>query len=94
MTTAGVGSNHARVAGAAQATGEVVLVIDDDALPTPGLVAGHARLHRENNGIVVYGYYPVWLGSQPPATTRLAARWYEDELNAVAADPSPGFNQL
>ena len=94
VATAGVGSNHARAEGVAHATGEVVLLIDDDVLPAPGLVSGHARHHRDSTGIVVSGYYPVALGTRPPATTRLAARWYEDELNAVDTDPTLGFNQL
>ena len=46
-------------AGAERATGEVVLVVDDDVVPAPGLATGHARHHATQRGIVVLGYMPV-----------------------------------
>jgi glycosyltransferase involved in cell wall biosynthesis len=53
------GDTAARSAGVERATGEVVLMLDDDVLPAPGLAGGHARHHAERDGLVVVGYMPV-----------------------------------
>ena len=41
------------------ATGEVVLALDDDVIPEPGLVEGHARHHAAESNLVVIGYMPT-----------------------------------
>jgi GT2 family glycosyltransferase len=46
-------------AGVERAGGEVALMLDDDVIPEPGLVAGHAKHHAERQGTVVLGYMPV-----------------------------------
>ncbi len=46
-------------AGVDAANGDVVLMLDDDVLPEPGLVEGHARHHAGAEGLVVLGYMPV-----------------------------------
>ena len=94
VATPGVGSNRARAAGSAHATGDVILFLDDDVVPAPGVVAGHALHHRGAESVVVAGYYPVVLEKHSPATTRLAALWYEHELDAVEADPALGLRQF
>jgi glycosyltransferase involved in cell wall biosynthesis len=94
LSTVGVGINQARATGATCATGEVVLLLDDDVVPGAGLVAGHARHHRDREGILVSGYYPIADRGRLPATTRLAARWYEDEIGEVEADASLGLHQF
>jgi len=45
--------------GVEMATGEIVLTLDDDVIPAPGLVGGHARHHASKAGLVVIGYMPV-----------------------------------
>src|SRR4051794_23694299 len=50
-----IGDMGARTRGAEIATGEVVLFLDDDVLPAPGLLAGHARHHAAAEGLVVVG---------------------------------------
>ncbi len=94
VATSGVGSNWARAVGSEHATGDVVLFLDDDVVPAPGVVAGHARHHRGAESLVVAGYFPVELEKHSPATTRLAALWYENELGAVEADPALGLRQF
>jgi glycosyltransferase involved in cell wall biosynthesis len=94
VATSGVGSNWARAVGSEYATGDVILFLDDDVVPAPGVVAGHARHHLGAEPVVVSGYYPVVLERRSPATTRLAALSYENELGAVEADPALGLRQF
>jgi glycosyltransferase involved in cell wall biosynthesis len=58
------GEAVARQTGVEVASGDVVLLLDDDVLPGTGLAAGHARVHMERAGLVQLGYLPVAL---PPA---------------------------
>jgi len=94
VRTPGRGLQPTRAEGAAHATGEVVLFLDDDTVPARGLAEGHARHHRENEGIVVCGYYPSVLPSRPSAAIRLTARWYEADVAAVEATPARGLYAL
>ena len=63
--------------GVEAATGDVVLLMDDDVLSDPGLVTGHARSHADATGLVVLGYMPVQLDPTSSSATRLYASWYE-----------------
>jgi len=63
-------------AGAARATSEVLLLLDDDVLPGPGLATGHARHHAERQGLVVLGSMPVRL-ARAGIGTILYARDYQ-----------------
>jgi glycosyltransferase involved in cell wall biosynthesis len=45
------------------ASGDVVLILDDDVVPRPGLIEGHARHHAGRTGLVVVGYMPVAMPS-------------------------------
>jgi hypothetical protein len=49
----------AQQVGVEHAAGEVVLLLDDDVIATPGLVTGHARRHTQEDGLVVVGYMPI-----------------------------------
>ena len=49
----------ARIAGAHAASSSVVLALDDDVGPLPGLVSGHLARHLEGADLVVVGYMPV-----------------------------------
>lgn len=55
----GEGAAFARQAGADIATGDIVLFLDDDVVPAPGLVAGHRAAHELGPNRVVVGYLPV-----------------------------------
>jgi glycosyltransferase involved in cell wall biosynthesis len=46
-------------AGVEKSSGEVLLMLDDDVIPEPGLAVGHARHHAAGRGLVVLGYMPV-----------------------------------
>lgn len=56
-----VGQAAAREAGARAASGDLVLLLDDDVRLEPGAIAGHARLHGAEPGLVVVGHNPVAL---------------------------------
>ena len=93
LTTPNRGAASARQAGAERASGQVILLLDDDVLPAPGLAGGHARRHAERDGLVVLGYMPVVTpgGSEERAVTadlyaedyERACRQYEDEPESV-----------
>jgi hypothetical protein len=83
------GEMAARLAGARAATGDVVLLLDDDVIPAPGIVEGHARHHATATDLVVVGYMPV-----PPARPArtsyprdIYARAYEAHTAAWEAHP-------
>ncbi|HTX11408.1 MAG TPA: glycosyltransferase [Solirubrobacteraceae bacterium] len=85
------GRAAARQLGLERATGEVVLLLDDDVVATPGLVDGHARAHAGDDGLVVVGYMPIRLPAcrRPgDASTYLYAGNYEGSCLACERDPS------
>jgi glycosyltransferase involved in cell wall biosynthesis len=50
-----IGRSSASNAGAAKATGDVVLFLDGDTMASPELVAQHMKLHRQSSGLIVRG---------------------------------------
>jgi glycosyltransferase involved in cell wall biosynthesis len=88
---AGLGPDSARQSGAEQASGEILLFIDDDEVPSAGLAIGHARHHARDENLIVCGYYPFVLGSRPSGVLRLLNRWYEASVAEATMDPSRGL---
>ncbi len=86
LATPGVGENGARQAGVERAHGEVVVLLDDDVLPEPGLVTGHARAHAGAEGLVVLGYMPV--GKADGIAEELYALAYEACVAQYERDPA------
>jgi len=79
----------AREAAVRTARGEVVLSLDDDVEPEPGLVSGHARRHAEDAAdSAVLGYMPVSRSerSRLSAPVRLYAEAYEESCSRFLAD--------
>jgi glycosyltransferase involved in cell wall biosynthesis len=87
---ANLGISAARQAGAECATGEVVLFLDDDVVPCPGLVAGHAARHAQAADLVVQGYMPNAWAELPPGR-RAIARIYREayEMTCARYDADP-----
>ena len=52
------GAGAARQAGIEAATGDIVLLLDDDVIVSPGIVEGHARHHEDLAPKLVLGYMP------------------------------------
>jgi GT2 family glycosyltransferase len=85
------GAARARQVGVERATGEVVLLLDDDVIAGPNLVAGHARRHAEGSGLVVVGTMPVrldGLARRGNFTAYLYAHEYERFSAAYETDPN------
>ncbi len=84
------GESVARQAGVERASGDIVLLLDDDVIPTPGLAAGHLSRH-DGERLLVLGYMPVAHSSGPrrpgeyPAD--LYSRNYEYTAAAYERDP-------
>jgi glycosyltransferase involved in cell wall biosynthesis len=83
------GDAAARLAGVRHATGDVVLMLDDDVVPDPGIVEGHARRHAQDERLLVLGYMPV---APAPVDARsypreVYARAYEAHCRGWEQDP-------
>jgi GT2 family glycosyltransferase len=81
---------QARLAAVQAARGEIVLLLDDDIWPAPGVVAGHARYHRERSDVAVGGMMPVRLtATRLPgqASIRLYAEEWQDNWRAHHDNP-------
>jgi GT2 family glycosyltransferase len=71
-------------AGVRLATGQVVVLLDDDVVPAPGTIAGHLAHHRSEPGLVVTGPMPVVpTGASPGVGTRLYAAEYRLHVAAI-----------
>src|SRR5262249_35100599 len=84
------GAGATRQAGVEAATGEVVLLMDDDVIACPGLVAGHARHHATFERKLVLGYMPNDWRALPRgrrAIAKIYRRAYEGHVDRFATDP-------
>lgn len=90
--------HHAALdAGVAAAASEVVLLLDDDVLPGPGLATGHARHHARHDCLVVVGYMPVHLDGHPrPAdvAAQIYARTYERHCDRIESGENGVLDEL
>jgi glycosyltransferase involved in cell wall biosynthesis len=91
IQVAAAGQVLALQTGVEAACGEVVLLLDDDVLPEPGLVSRHAERHSAERDLVQLGYMPVAIprprrpGQYP---VDLYARAYERVCDEYEEDPS------
>jgi GT2 family glycosyltransferase len=89
----GRGAAAARNAGARSATGEVLLFLDDDLVPTPDLVRRHLAHHRGELNRIVIGRCPP----RPPRrslTDSAAALWWQDRYRDMAASAALTFTDV
>jgi hypothetical protein len=79
----------ARNMGVRAASSTVVLALDDDLLPEPNLVSGHAAWHSTADDLVVLGYMPVSSRlARSSAATRLVSQGYEQACAKMEHEPS------
>jgi glycosyltransferase involved in cell wall biosynthesis len=93
----GVGPAAARQAGVEAASGELVVLLDDDVLPRPGLISRHAALLRGDRGRVVVGYCPVSLPRRRTADAVALfayARDYEGRCERYERGDAPVLHNL
>ncbi len=91
------GSNAARERGVREATGSVVLMLDDDVEADPGLVSGHLRYHAARRGLVVVGYMPVSRTYRPGTEATIAAIYsdsYEETCRSYEKDSTAILKRL
>ncbi|MEG4008430.1 glycosyltransferase family A protein [Microcoleus sp. Pol11C1] len=70
----------ARNTGAASATGQLLLFLDDDIEALPPLVESHARVHRERPGAAVMGPYPPKLHGATRFFDVEVRSWWEEKF--------------
>lgn len=84
------GAGPTRQAGIEAASGEVILLLDDDVVAAPGLVAGHAEHHQDLESKLVMGYMPNDWRALPPGRRGIGyiyRRAYEKHCASYAEDP-------
>lgn len=84
------GAGPARQAGIEAAAGEVVILLDDDVIARPGLVAGHARHHLDMEPKLVLGYMPndpARVPRERRSTAVIYRRAYELHCQGFRNDP-------
>jgi len=83
----------ARNTGAASATGQLLLFLDDDIEALPPLVESHARAHRERPGSAVMGPYPPKLHGGTTLFEVEVRSWWEDKFYQMS-QPGHRFTYL
>jgi len=89
------GAAAARNAGAAEATGELLLFLDDDMAAHPRLLVEHVQSHAEGADIVL-GHVPLHPESPMTVLSKGVERWAERRRKRLAAfaDALPGVELL
>lgn len=91
VATSGRGAAVARNAGSLAASSDLLLFLDDDLVPTPGLIRRHLERHRREGGeAIVIGYSPP-RPVRPTLAAQLAAIWWEDHFRAKREMAAPTF---
>lgn len=91
------GEGAARETGIKNATGDVVLILDDDVVACPRLALGHAKAHENRTNLVVQGYMPTrrpYRRQPGDFTTLLYADEYERACARYEEDPSSVLRHL
>jgi GT2 family glycosyltransferase len=71
--------------GLAAASGELIVILDDDMEPAPGFLAAHLAAHARGDRLAVLGAVPVALDQARPVTGLIAAKF--STLQARLAQP-------
>ena len=88
------GSSMARNAGVAAATGDLVLLLDDDMEPDPDLLLAHDRAHRKGADVVI-GHIPMHPESPPSIVSDGVRAWAERRAERLSdSEGDLGFADL
>src|SRR4051812_26935538 len=91
----GRGPAAARQTGIARAGGDLILLLDDDVVPGPGLVAAHRDAHGAGDRLIVVGPMPVAAELRAAsAIARVYANDYDAEWAGLLANPAAVVHDL
>ncbi len=76
-------------AGAARATGEIVVFLDDDMDPSPDWLAAHLERHRQTPRVAVMGAVPIAVTARTSPLERWIARNFEEHHARVSTPERP-----
>ena len=85
----GSGAAIARNAGAATASGNILVFMDDDIFPSPGFLEAHAKGHSDDT--VVIGYLPMKIPINADSFMRFQRSWWENKYFRMS-DPGYRFS--
>ncbi len=83
------GMDNARRTGVDRATGDLLVLMDDDVEPTESMITAHVRHHEQGDDLVVVGYMPIGdsaANGQNLATAAYALD-YESVMTRYERDP-------
>jgi glycosyltransferase involved in cell wall biosynthesis len=78
----GLGAANARNYGASLASGDVLIFLDDDIEPSPGLVAAHVAACKDNKTLVV-GYSPIPLKQNSGIFHLVLTAWWDQKYASM-----------
>jgi GT2 family glycosyltransferase len=81
-------------AGIRAAEGEIVVLLDDDMLPSPALLEAHLQAHASGERLGVLGPVPIRLDSDARPVTRYVGRKFNQHLQKLAEGAPIGFRDL
>jgi glycosyltransferase involved in cell wall biosynthesis len=96
VVTSNQGAGLARQTGAEHACGEIVLFLDDDVIPSPGMVSGHGHRHGNAGGLIVLGDMPI-VSPQKGPDAWIVERYrkrYEEQRLLWQAEPDRILERL
>ena len=76
-------------AGVAAATGELIVILDDDMVPIPDFLAAHVRAHASGDARAVIGAAPVTITPGLPAPARYVGEKFNRHLEHLARAGGP-----
>jgi Glycosyl transferase family 2 len=97
LRQAHAGKRAANALALGRARGRVVLLLDDDVVPGPGLLAGHLRAHAGRDDLVVVGHMPTLVPARPTGADFATVLYAQEYLGRVAVyeeDPADVLQHL
>lgn len=70
------------------AAGEIVVILDDDMEPAPGLLAAHYDIHKSRSGLGVVGAVPIKVDESSSPVVRYVGAKFNSHLCKISA---PGY---